>query len=61
MNTFLLIRAYMSFWMVILFGIIWFIANLTKPEPFDEENYWKENGFYKNELGLWTRKEDKNN
>jgi hypothetical protein len=59
MNTFLLINAYISTWMLIPFGIWWYISYATTPEPYKAEVTVKmdEDGNYKiitNENGKYT-------
>ena len=42
-------------WMAIIFLLIIFVVYITKPEPFDENKYWKDEGYYKIKGGGWTK------
>ena len=56
MITFLLVKLIMPLWTLIPFGILWLIAYVTKPVEKTEEDYWKQDGYYRNELGIWEKK-----
>jgi hypothetical protein len=60
MNTFLLINAYISGWMLIPFGIIWLIVKLTKPDykPQDKKMEFDKDGLCKTDYVTYRKDDD---
>ena len=59
MNTFLWVYIHIPLWMLIPCLILVYINYLTEPKVKTEEDYWKEDGYYKSELGIWEKKSNK--